>query len=159
MMPSVGRQDLLVFKPVRPQNAAGKRTEPPVSVPVAQTLSPAATATPDPADDPPGTRGWPKSHGFKGVPIRWLVPHPPKAHSTVLVLPTKIPPAAIKRRTIGPLWGDTRSCMAREPQVVTRFSTSKISFKAKGIPWNGPILCPDSIAASAALAADSASSA
>ena len=103
IMPSVGRQALLVFNPVRPQKAAGKRTDPPVSVPVAQTLNPAATATPEPADDPPGTRGWLKSHGFNGVPMRWFVPHPPNAHSTVLVLPSKMPPAASKRRTIEPL--------------------------------------------------------
>jgi hypothetical protein len=33
--------------------AAGKRIDPPVSLPVAPAQSPAATATPDPLDDPP----------------------------------------------------------------------------------------------------------
>ena len=57
IIPSVGKQDLLTFNPVKPQNAAGKRMDPPVSVPVAQTLRPAVTATPEPEEEPPGTRG------------------------------------------------------------------------------------------------------
>ena len=36
-----------------PQNAAGSRIEPPASVPSAPRQSPAATAAPDPLDDPP----------------------------------------------------------------------------------------------------------
>ena len=38
-----------------PHQAAGSRTEPPVSVPMATGASPAATATPDPLDEPPGS--------------------------------------------------------------------------------------------------------
>ena len=41
-----------------PQNEAGWRIEPPVSVPVAPRQSPAATAAADPPELPPGTRGW-----------------------------------------------------------------------------------------------------
>ena len=36
-----------------PQAAAGRRMEPPVSVPMAPSASPAATATPEPLDEPP----------------------------------------------------------------------------------------------------------
>ena len=44
--------------PTMPQNEAGWRIEPPVSVPVAPRQSPAATAAAEPPELPPGTRGW-----------------------------------------------------------------------------------------------------
>src|SRR5690625_4244060 len=43
------------FMPTTPQNAAGWRTEPPVSEPSENGTYPAATAAADPPDDPPGT--------------------------------------------------------------------------------------------------------
>ena len=42
--------------PTTPQNAAGCRTEPPVSEPSAIGTMPAATAAAEPPDEPPGTR-------------------------------------------------------------------------------------------------------
>jgi len=42
--------------PVMPQNAAGWRMDPPVSVPVAAGVRRAATAAALPPDDPPGMR-------------------------------------------------------------------------------------------------------
>src|SRR6266513_6136567 len=89
---------MVVLSPVRPQNEAGSRTEPPVSVPIAQGASRAATATPEPLLEPPGVRATSGSHGFHGVPMCWLVPQPPIANSTVWVLPMTIIPAAIRRR-------------------------------------------------------------
>src|SRR6185503_15301532 len=44
------------LKPAIPQNAAGTRIEPDVSVPIAHGTTPAATATAAPDDDPPGAR-------------------------------------------------------------------------------------------------------
>ena len=46
----------VVFNPARPQYEAGSRTEPPVSVPMAAGTMPAATATPEPEEEPPGVR-------------------------------------------------------------------------------------------------------
>src|SRR5579859_4458428 len=46
----------VVFKPVTPQKCAGMRIEPPVSDPSAAKVSRAATAAPDPDDDPPVMR-------------------------------------------------------------------------------------------------------
>jgi len=43
-------------KPTTPQSAAGIRTEPPVSLPIAISHMPSATATAAPEDEPPGTR-------------------------------------------------------------------------------------------------------
>ena len=65
------------MRPTSPHNAAGMRTEPPVSVPSAAGAIPAATATADPEDEPPATRCTARSAGFQGAPIGWLVPHVP----------------------------------------------------------------------------------
>ncbi len=54
------------LRPKIPQHAAGMRIEPPVSVPIAKSARPAATAAADPLEDPPGIRvGY---LGFGGVP-------------------------------------------------------------------------------------------
>src|SRR3954471_23759130 len=100
---------MVVFRPVMPHHDAGRRTDPPVSVPIAQGASPAATATPEPALEPPGVRGTSKSHGFHGVPMCWLVPQPPIANSTVWVLPSTIIPAAKKRLTKVAVTAERRS--------------------------------------------------
>jgi hypothetical protein len=47
---------VLGFRPTTPQNAAGCRTEPPVSEPSAIGTRPAATAAAEPPEEPPGTR-------------------------------------------------------------------------------------------------------
>ena len=75
--PWVLTRPTVVFRPVTPHQAAGSRTEPPVSVPMAQGTSRAATATPEPLLDPPGVRASAASHGLCGVPRCWLVPQPP----------------------------------------------------------------------------------
>jgi hypothetical protein len=47
--PNVLIRPIVVFSPVTPFHAAGMRTDPPVSVPIAQGATRAATATPEPA--------------------------------------------------------------------------------------------------------------
>src|SRR5579872_3506313 len=75
--PKVLIRPMLTLSPVMPHQDAGIRTEPPVSEPMAQGVQRAATATPDPDEDPPGVRWVFKSQGFQGVPIYWLVPQAP----------------------------------------------------------------------------------
>src|SRR5205807_10371251 len=123
---------------LNPHQAAGRRTEPPVSVPIAQGASPAATDTPEPLLDPPGVRGTAGSHGFQGVPRCWLVPQPPIANSTVWVLPRTMRPAAISRRARVAVFGERRSRHTIEPPVVTRPARSIRSFSAIGTPCSGP---------------------
>src|SRR5258706_16228204 len=84
----------VVLSPVRPHSAAGMRTDPPVSDPIAAGPMPPATATAEPLDEPPATRCVARSHGFHGAPIGWLRPHPPNANSTICVLPSGIMPPA-----------------------------------------------------------------
>ena len=55
--PLVGRQ------PTMPLAAAGQRIDPPVSEPSDAKAMRAATATPEPLDEPHGTRSWP--HGLR----------------------------------------------------------------------------------------------
>src|SRR6516225_7636631 len=69
--PSSGTRPQLVFRPTTPQQAAGIRTEPPVSVPSATSASPVATATAEPLDEPPGRRRG--STGFTGIPDQAFV--------------------------------------------------------------------------------------
>jgi hypothetical protein len=54
-----------------PQNEAGWRIEPPVSVPVAPSAARAATIAAEPPDEPPGTSGRlspRRRHGFSTGP-------------------------------------------------------------------------------------------
>src|SRR5919107_2555858 len=74
------------LSPTMPQNAAGWRTEPPVSVPSAHQLSPAATAAADPPEEPPGTR--PRSQGLRLGPQAEFSVDEPIANSSQLALPT-----------------------------------------------------------------------
>ncbi len=55
------------FSPITPQQAAGPRIEPPVSVPSAASASPSPTAAAEPLDEPPGMRV--RACGFSGVPV------------------------------------------------------------------------------------------
>src|ERR1700722_14227164 len=48
-----GTRPRLAFNPTRPQNAAGRRIEPPPSFAIATGNTPAATIAADPPDEPP----------------------------------------------------------------------------------------------------------
>src|SRR5262245_21124291 len=148
---------MLVLRPVIPHHAAGRRTEPPVSVPMAQGAMRAATATADPLLEPPGVRAILRSHGFQGVPRCWLVPQPPKANSTVCVLPMTIMPALISFRASVAVRLERRSRQTALPPVVTRPSSSIRSLRATGMPCSGPTPCPERMALWAASAASRAS--
>ena len=52
-MISIGMRPRLGFSPTIPQNDAGMRTDPPMSVPSASATQPVATATAEPPDEPP----------------------------------------------------------------------------------------------------------
>ncbi len=60
MVPKVG------LNPTIPHSAAGMRTDPSVSLPIAQSHAPAATAAAEPPDEPPATRD--RSRGLCTVP-------------------------------------------------------------------------------------------
>src|SRR5258708_19702429 len=85
--PFVDQWPTVALRPKNPHRAAGRRIDPPVSLPKANAQSPAATATPDPLLDPPGRRATAPSHGFFGGPLTAFLPARPPPNSTVLALP------------------------------------------------------------------------
>src|SRR5919109_5268179 len=92
MIPARLMRPYVGFKPTMPQNDAGLRTEPPVSLPVAQATRCAASAVPDPELDPPGT-SW-VFQGLRALPNTSMLP---EANSWVLSLPRQIAPACRRR--------------------------------------------------------------
>ena len=90
--------------PVMPQNAAGWRMEPPVSVPVAAGVSRAATAAALPPEEPPGT--WLVSHGLLTAPNAEFSLPEPMANSSQLSLPKLTMPASRSLRTTVASKGD-----------------------------------------------------
>src|SRR4051794_18396320 len=109
------------FSPTMPLIDAGQVTEPSVSVPIASRTRPAATAAPEPLDDPQvlrssaqGLRVWPPT--ALQPEIEWL--ERMFAHSLRLVLPTITAPAARNRETSGASRLVTLFASARLPAVV-----------------------------------------
>src|ERR1700756_2032694 len=78
----------VVFKPTMPQQAAGTRIEPAVSVPRAISASPLATATAEPHDEPPEIKLLCLFNGLIGVPKKSLMPEGATANSLRFVFPT-----------------------------------------------------------------------
>ena len=66
MMPYRETRPYVGLRPVKPQNDAGWRIEPPVSVPVANGARSAAATAAEPPDEPPGT--WSSAQGFFVAP-------------------------------------------------------------------------------------------
>src|SRR5476651_1379441 len=83
--------------PVTPQYAAGVRIEPPVSLPVPPSTSPAATAAPVPLEEPPVWRSG--FHGLRAGGHGRSNDGPPSANSCVASFPIKIVPASASLRT------------------------------------------------------------
>src|SRR5678815_5689958 len=91
--------------------------EPPVSDPSAPKQRRAATAAPEPPDDPPEIRC--RSHGLRTGP-KWLCADvSPYANSCMFVLPTRTVPACLSRRTTSASCDGTRSASssARDVQL------------------------------------------
>src|SRR5919109_1270594 len=121
--------------PTTPQNAAGCRTEPPVSEPSATGTISRATAEAEPPDDPPATRV--RSCGLCVTPNAEFSVDEPIANSSRFVLPTMIAPAARSRRTTVASKGDRYPARMREPHVVGMSAVQMLSFNATGTPARG----------------------
>src|SRR5512143_213639 len=85
------------FQPTRPHRAAGCRTEPPVSVPIASGTAREATEAAEPPEDPPGTR--PGFHGLRTGPYAEFSFDEPIPNSSQFVFPTTTAPARTRRAT------------------------------------------------------------
>ncbi len=95
--PATGTRPCVGRSALTPQNDAGLRSEPPVSVPSAASTIPAATATAEPPLEPPGMRS--RSHGLRQAPHAWFCVVAPKLSCSRLAFATTTAPAARSRRT------------------------------------------------------------
>ena len=103
-----------------------------MSVPSAKRTSPAATATADPPDEPPGTRS--AHQGFFTAPKAEFSFELPIANSSRFVLPTMTAPCASSRSTTVAEYAGTYPSRIREPAVVGTFFVPMMSLHAHGIP-------------------------
>ena len=140
--------------PTRWVQAAGIRTLPAPSEPIAAATSPAATAAALPPDDPPGV--WSRDHGLRVWPKPGPLVNGHCPSSQELVLPTITAPADRNRRTTSAsaTAGPTRPCV---PNQVGTPATSTSSLTAIGIPSKGAA-SPAARRRSAAAASASADS-
>src|ERR1700680_547765 len=143
------------FKPTKPQKAAGERTDPPLSDPVAKGTIPAETAAADPPLLPPGV--FVVAQGFRVMPKAGDAVIESRANSGVAVLPMGTAPA---RRSLAMLGSSFDSGFAfrnaSDPCIVgipAQFSTS---LTPKGPPASGPGSPPRSISMSIRFAHTSA---
>src|SRR3954453_21904777 len=93
---------------------------------------PAATATAEPPDDPPGTRDG--SHGLRAGPNAECSVDEPIANSSRFVLPTMLQPPARKRATAVASKGERKLPRIRDAHVVGMPVVTMLSFTAIGIP-------------------------
>ena len=128
--PTVGLSDVM------PQQCAGLRSEPPMSLPRPIGLMPDAIAAASPPLDPPAV-----TSGFHGLRVRpcsceWVWTRRPK--SGRFVRANGIAPAARMRSTVGASIGATASARASTPCVVGVPATSMFSFTLHGTPCSRP---------------------
>src|SRR5437773_8901596 len=88
-----GTRPIVALTPHRPRKLAGMRTDPPPSLPSENGPMPVATATPDPADEPPEVRS--RRHGLAVGSASGVCPVPLYPNSGTCVLLITIAPAAL----------------------------------------------------------------
>src|SRR4029434_10526402 len=107
------------------------RIEPPVSEPSDPGASPAATAAPEPEDEPPVTRCTLESHGLRVAQECAYSPAGPYANSCMLSLPSTTAPAPARRATTVASRAGTESARIFEPPVVRIPSVELRSFRPR----------------------------
>ncbi len=133
--PSSGTSPAVGFSPTTPQYAAGIRIEPPVSVPIARSHTPAATSAADPPEDPPEVRDG--SLGLRVSPTSGCAN--PAAYSRHWVVANTSAPAARSRRTSSASATAGAGSCTGLPKVVAVPATAMMSFTATGWPASGPL--------------------
>src|SRR5712692_9029696 len=93
---------------------------------------PVASATAAPPLEPPQVRAG--FHGWRGAPKTALKVLPPAPNSAVLVLPTTMAPAALRRSTMSACSSGTGCSKILDPQVVRRPLVGVRSLRETGPP-------------------------
>ena len=127
-----------------------------MSVPSAQTTSPAATAAALPPLEPPGTRS--RSHGLRTGPNAEFSLDDPIANSSQFVLPISTLPWPDSRAQAVHSYGGTYSSRISEPHVVRIPCVASTSFSASGMPATACCGAPVPRCASSSAARSSATS-
>ena len=122
--------------PTRWVHAAGMRTLPAPSEPIAAATRPAATAAALPPDEPPGV--WSRDHGLRVCPNAGPLVNGHWPSSQVFVLPTITAPAARSRRTTSAS-AVASGTSPSAPNRVGTPATSTSSLTAIGIPSRGRV--------------------
>src|SRR5690625_2926781 len=122
--------------PVRLFTEHGSRTEPPVSVPSAAGTSFAATAAPEPPEEPEAIRS--KSQGFFTTPKCGFSEVAPQANSCMFVFATKLAPADLNLLITSESSSGILSASILLAPEVTRPATDILSLTAIGTPCKGP---------------------
>ncbi len=115
-MPSSGRRPIEVLSPTRSFQAAGMRTEPPVSEPSAAGARPKATEVAAPEEEPPDTASASLMQG--GDWVIGLRPRPEKASSVMWVLPRQTEPPSVARARTAASFAGVRPLRRAEPASV-----------------------------------------
>src|SRR5439155_20856450 len=110
--PSSGSNPCDGLRPTTPQLAAGRRTDPPLSVPSAPKHKPAATAVPEPLLEPIAAEL--VSQGFLGAGVRSSAAGRLQPNSLRFCLPTTTAPAARRFATTVASADGTQSARIRE---------------------------------------------
>src|ERR1700754_646078 len=139
--------------PTRCVHAAGIRTLPAPSEPMAAATNPAATAAALPPDDPPGV--CPLDHGLRVYPNPGPLVNGHCPNSQVLVLPTMTAPAARSLRTTSESSEASRT-VPSAPNLVGTPAISPSFLTAIATPTNGS--CPPAARLRSALAASASAS-
>src|SRR5262249_37991056 len=137
------------FSPTIPQNEAGPRIDPPVSVPIDSGVRYAASAAPDPLEDPDGE--YSVFQGLRAGPKPDRTPLP-MANSSKFSFPSRIAPAFERRSVTVDSKSGTQSAVTFEPFVVRIPLVARMSLGAYGRPCNGPMYLPEVISFSACRA-------
>ena len=113
--------------------------DPHVSVPRAKGTHPAATAAPEPAEDPPDQRRG--SHGVRHAPVTEAVGGPP-ASSVIDDFPISTAPALCSLWITAASFSKVCPAYGRAPHVVGAPWAANRSLAAYGIPCSGPRSSP-----------------
>ena len=135
MTPPSGMRPCVGLTVHTPLSAAGMRSDPHVSLPIAAGTRPAASAAADPPLDPPGARS--SAHGLP----TWSVV-PPAANSWVCVWPTSTMPGAASRCHATASSVATCPASTRLDAVSGSPATAYRSFSPSGIPHSSGVSSP-----------------
>eukprot|EP00659_Diplonema_papillatum_P011539 gene11538-biopygen11592 len=144
------------LNPTTPQNAAGIRIDPPMSVPMPIGDAWAASSPPSPPLEPPTVRV--RSKGFCAVPQIALKLSGSIRHCGMFDLTNGMPPAACSIVTKTDVRSSGLNTRAANPHVESYPFMSNWSFTENGTPCNGPRSFPAFSSRSQSLASRIASS-